>query len=138
MRINTIKSGYIVNQNGALVRQKTTDELAQDRTEDINTLISRISEIKGKGDSQTLEDLKELTSLRLDLANLQAEQLKYHEQIAASEKTTENARRGYVFDDNGAVVRRKTQEELAEEQLQHPAEQRADKKEICQDQKYAQ
>ena len=110
--LKKLQSGYIVNASGGLERKKTTDELASDRTETINDLISRISEIESKGDNQTLDDLKELTGKRLELANLQAEQLKYQEQVKGAETAHENALKEYLFDKNGAVIRKRTEQEL--------------------------
>ena len=112
MRVNTFKSGYIVNQNGGLVRQKNADELAKDRTEDIKALQSLISE---KGYGKTLEEEKELISARLELARLQAEQIKYRDQVKTANEAAKNAAKGYVFDSKGAVVRKKTEDELEKE-----------------------
>lgn len=111
-RLSLFKSGFILNATGGLVRKKNADELAADRTESISALISRISELNGKGDDQTIEDLKELTSARAELASLQAEQLKYRDQLATAEKQNALARKDYLFDEHGAVIRKKTEAEI--------------------------
>ena len=121
MRVNTFKSGYILNQNGGLVRQKNTDELAKDRTDDIKALQALISE---KGYGETLEEKKELVAARLELARLEAEQIKYNEQLKAANEARANAGKGYVFDDNGAVLRKRTEEELNQERQKELADAR--------------
>lgn len=121
MRVNTFKSGYILNQNGGLVRQKNTDELAKDRTEDIKALQALISE---KGYGKTLEEEKDLVAARLELARLEAEQLKYRDQVKAANEARANAAKGYVFDGNGAVLRKRTEEELNQERQKELADAR--------------
>lgn len=121
MRVNTFKSGYILNQNGGLVRQKNADELAKDRTEDIKALQALISE---KGYGKTLEEEKDLVAARLELARLEAEQLKYRDQVKAANEARANAAKGYVFDGNGAVLRKRTEEELNQERQKELADAR--------------
>ena len=112
MRVNTFKSGYITNSKGDLIRSKNTDEIAKDRSEEIKELQALINE---KGYGETLEEEKELVSARLKLANLQAEQLKYREQVKSANEKNNDARRYYNFDKNGAVIGKKTEEELNKE-----------------------
>ncbi|MDD6338327.1 MAG: hypothetical protein PUC15_08110 [Lentisphaeria bacterium] len=112
-RLNALELGYKTDQEHNLLRKKNADELAQDRAEDIKALQELISE---KGYGETLEEQKELVAARLKLAQLQSEDLKYRDQITAAGKQNENARKGYVFDDRGAVLRRKTEDELLAEQ----------------------
>ena len=113
MRLNTLQASYKMNKNGEIVRAKNTDELAQDRTEEIRTLQAFIG---NRGYGETLEDEKELVAARLKLAQLQAEQVKYSDQVAAAGKQNAAARKGYVFDEKtGAVLRKKTEDELQAE-----------------------
>lgn len=112
MRVNTFKSGYITNSKGDLIRSKNTDEIAKDRSEEIKELQALINE---KGYGETLEEEKELVAARLKLANLQAEQLKYREQVKSANEKNNDARRYYNFDKNGAVIGKKTEEELNKE-----------------------
>lgn len=110
-RLSSFKSGYILNATGAIVRKKNTDELAQDRAEEIRTLRAFLGGYNG-GYGETLEDQKDVVAAQLKLTQLQAEQLKYRDQLAAADKQSAIARKGYVFDSNGSVIRKKTEAEL--------------------------
>ena len=113
MRINQFKESYITDKNGDIVRKKNADELAQDREEEIKSLQALIKE---KGYGNTLEEEKELVAARLKLAQLQAEDMKYRDQVAAAGKKNEDARKGYVFSEyTGSVLRKKTEDELQRE-----------------------
>lgn len=113
MRLNQFKVGFITDKNGDIIRKKNADELAADREEEIKSLQALIKE---KGYGNTLEEEKELVAARLKLAQLQAEDMKYRDQVAAAGKKNEDARKGYVFSEyTGSVLRKKTEDELQRE-----------------------
>ena len=62
------------------------------------------------------EDFAKLIEEQTRLLQLQSEQSQYAESLKTAAKANEDARKGYVFDDSGAVLRRKTEKELLAEQ----------------------
>ncbi len=62
------------------------------------------------------EAFAQLAEAQTRLVQLQSEQSQYAESLKAAQQANEDARKGYVFDKSGAVLRRKTEEELRLEQ----------------------
>ena len=61
------------------------------------------------------ESFAELIEAQTRLVKLQSEQSQYAEQLKTAQKANEDARKGYLFDKSGAVLRKKTEEELQAE-----------------------
>lgn len=138
MRLNTLQLGYEIGKDGDLLRKKTDEEQELDRIESIAAVKARIAELEGKGaNNQTLEDLKELTNARLELANLQAEHLAYEKRIsdeiekqAKTEWEKTNAVKeqlktlsaAYTIDKTNGALREKNADEKANDRLDEIAE----------------
>lgn len=138
MRLNTLQLGYEIGKDGDLLRKKTDEEQELDRIESIAAVKARIAELEGKGaNNQTLEDLKALTSARLELANLQAEHLAYEKRIsdeiekqAKTEWEKTNAVKeqlktlsaAYTIDKTNGALREKNADEKANDRLDEIAE----------------
>ena len=67
---------------------------------------------------RNIDDITELYEAQTKLLQLQTQDAKYREQLKAANEARANAAKGYVFDNKGAVLRKKTEEELNKEQQQ--------------------
>ena len=138
MRLNTLQLGYKIGKDGELIRKKTEEELELDRIDNLAAVKERIAELEGKGaNNQTLEDLKALTSARLELANLQAEQIAYEKRVSdeiekqaeAERKKVETAKEhlktisaAYTIDKTSGALREKNADEKANDRLDEIAD----------------
>lgn len=73
---------------------------------------------------RNIDDITELYEAQTKLLQLQAQDAKYREQLKAANEARTNAAKGYVFDGNGAVLRKRTEEELNQERQKELADAR--------------
>ena len=64
---------------------------------------------------RNIDDITELYEAQTKLLQLQTQDAKYREQLKAANEARANAAKGYVFDNKGAVLRKKTEDELNKE-----------------------
>lgn len=73
---------------------------------------------------RNIDDITELYEAQTKLLQLQTQDAKYRDQLKAANEARANAGKGYVFDDNGAVLRKRTEEELNQERQKELADAR--------------
>ena len=117
-RAEEAKRGLVFDQNGNIVREQTQEELAEALTAEIEAQRERIEKIK-EGTQEWYEANAKLTELlRREWNTKKQEEEKAkreREAVTEAQKRAEDTKKGYIWDEEGNIVRRKNEEELEKE-----------------------
>ena len=117
-RAEEAKRGLVFDQQGNIVREQTQAELAKALQDEIDSQRDKVSKLK-IGTKERYEAEAELTRLlrrQYDEQKQAAEKAKRERQATAdAKKRADDAKKGFVWDAQGNIVRRKNEAELAKE-----------------------
>ena len=117
-RAEEAKRGLVFDQQGNIVREQTQAELAKALQDEIDAQRDKVSKLK-IGTKERYEAEAELTRLlrrQYDEQKQAAEKAKRERQATAdAKKRADDAKKGFVWDAQGNIVRRKNEAELAKE-----------------------
>ena len=117
-RAEEAKRGLVFDQQGNIVREQTQAELAKALQDEIDAQRDKVSKLK-IGTKERYEAEAELTRLlrrQYDEQKQAAEKAKRERQATGdAKKRADDAKKGFVWDAQGNIVRRKNEAELAKE-----------------------
>ena len=117
-RAEEAKRGLVFDQQGNIVREQTQAELAKALQDEIDAQRDKVSKLK-IGTKERYEAEAELTRLlrrQYDEQKRAAEKAKREREATAdAKKRADDAKKGFIWDAQGNIVRRKNEAELAKE-----------------------